>query len=275
MARPKPYLIAGLVCLACIAVGGLWELVAGAAPEAAVSAGAPLRGASPSELLAAEANRLSAESILIAYRQSILAALGVLTSIVTLFSAIAAAIYAKAASAQARRSADIAQSALVASDRAWVSVEVMPVGPLHLHPVGGLSIEIGVRIKNIGKSPALNVHTNVDQISLDLLASAEHLRTFADTKRVINTSASRLLLPDQEYVRPWVAIGPIPDEAYPLFPIIVGTVTYQLSIDETLHQTSFSVTVARKDAKPLALGCGEEIPSDELAFLPVAGAFAD
>lgn len=130
----------------------------------------------------------------------------------------------------------------MAGERAWISVDVTPAGPLQFHPLGGLSLEIGVHIKNIGKTPALNVHTDVDDISLDLEPSAERLRAFANEKRVINTTASRLLLPDQQYERRWVPMANPKESDTVLFPSFSGTVTYQLSADSSLHQTSWGLS---------------------------------
>ena len=225
---------------------------------------------------ASEANRIASEANLIAYRQGVAASIGAVTGILTLLSAMAAAIYARAAAAESRRSADIAQQSLVAGERAWISVHVTPNGPLKFLPDGGLSIEIAIHIKNIGKTPALNVHTDVDELHLGLVTPPETASEFAQAKRVVDTANSRLLLPDQEYVRLWVPGGEGATDEFPLFPVLVGCVTYQISPDRTLHQTSFSLMLTRKkDIASLLYRPGFEVPQGELHFIHVAGAFAD
>lgn len=225
---------------------------------------------------AVEANRIATQANAIAYRQGIAASIGAVTGILTLLSAVAAAIYARAAAGESRRSADIAQQALVAGERAWISVHVTPEGPLKFLPHGGLSLEIGVHIKNIGKTPALNVHTDVDEIHLGLVTPPERAGQFAKSKRVANTTASRLLLPDQQYVRHWIPAAEGATDEFPLFPVLVGCVTYQISPDGTLHQTAFSLMITRKDdSVSLLYRPGVEIPPECLEFIHVAGAFAD
>ncbi|ONF96984.1 hypothetical protein [Sphingomonas jeddahensis] len=225
---------------------------------------------------AVQANRIASQANAIAYRQGIAASIGAVTGILTLLSAVAAAIYARAAAGESRRSADIAQQALVAGERAWISVHVTPEGPLKLLPHGGLSLEIGVHIKNIGKTPALNVYTDVDEIHLGLVNPPERAGAFAKSKRVVNTTASRLLLPDQQYVRLWIPGAEGATNEFPLFPVLVGCVTYQILPDGTLHQTAFAMMITRKDeSELLSYEPGIEIPQEQLEFLHVAGAFAD
>ena len=225
---------------------------------------------------AAEANRIASQANTIAYKQGIAASIGAVTGILTLLSAVAAAIYARVAAAESRRSADIAQQALVAGERAWLSVHVTPEGPLRFSQHGGLSLEIGVHIKNIGKTPALNVHTNVDEIHFGLVTPPERAGDFAKSKRVVDTTSSRLLLPDQQYVRPWVPSGEGATDEFPLYPVLVGCVTYQISPDGTLHQTAFAMMITRKDELGLLLHePGMEVPQENLKFIHVAGAFAD
>jgi hypothetical protein len=82
-------------------------------------------------------------------------------SLSTLLVALFAGFYAKLASDEARRQADIAGNALVSSERAWLKVDLQIVGPFQWHKFGGPSVEVGINIENIGRTPALNVHTNV------------------------------------------------------------------------------------------------------------------
>ncbi len=242
------------------------EIVA-KAPEASVDDAAHL---------AVEQNRLASEANDIARRQSGTADVAALTGILTLVAAAAAAIYAKYAAGESKRSADIAQQAFVASERAWISVDVTPEGPLKYEPHNGFSLEIGVHIRNLGKTPALNVHTDVAQISTDLKFSPDTPREFAISKRILNTSASRLLLPGQGYIRAWVPRANNVDESMPIFPVLYGCVTYQILPDESLHQTSFAMMITLKDGSLMSLlAMGVEVPQSDLELIHMSGAFAD
>jgi len=83
--------------------------------------------------IAAEANRLS-------YSQAFIAAISAICGVITLFAAIAAAAYAKHAANESRRGADISQAALVASERAWITVTVQASSDLTFSRHGDLSL---------------------------------------------------------------------------------------------------------------------------------------
>lgn len=86
---------------------------------------------------------------------------------------------ARDAAKAAARSADSAERSLIAADRAWLAIEVKFLGPLKLGPEF-FSIEVQTTIKNIGRSPAVNLQFST-QFHTDMGAAAEWISKEIET----------------------------------------------------------------------------------------------
>lgn len=232
----------------------------------APSVGLELRQVIQANQLAADANRFS-------YTQTLIALLGVFTGLATLSAAIVAAIYARLAAEEARRSASAAERALLA-ERAWLSARPIAVGPLRFDMQSDLSIEVGIEIENVGHTPALFVHTRVDMINAvgDIAAAVKNLAA-EELKKGLGIEYGRLLLPGDSYLRPWVASIGDPDSEPFLMPVIIGCVTYQTTLDDRLHQTTFSAFVGAKNQSLLERGVN--VSPDQVEVTPTVGTYAD
>lgn len=198
-----------------------------------------------------------------------LALIGTLIGGGTLFAAIAAAFYARHAAREAGRSADIAGSAMVMSERAWITVELFADGDLTFDRTGGCGLYVFARIKNIGRTPALNVHTGMDMIPMEQ-NHTDDVAAFAAERRSRDRSHSRTLLPGDSYDRKW-GLG-LDDWATSPYATVIGCVTYETLPDQTLHQTAFCYIVGRGEIGTLD---GNDIPKEEVHFTVTTGGFAD
>lgn len=75
----------------------------------------------------------------------------------------ASAVAAKDAAKEARRSADVAEQSVIATDRPWISIDMTIASPLKF-PVEDdrdITLKIDGVCKNVGKSPAAHVRINV------------------------------------------------------------------------------------------------------------------
>lgn len=279
--RPAGQALVVITCAAGLIVGAMTIIYLAPSIETAGSAtGSVLSDpahASLSARLSAEANQLARSSILLLRWQAVVTAIGVMTGAATLVSAIAAALYARRAALESGRSADIARDSLVASERAWLNVEVIALGPLRFHPLGDVDILIGIEISNVGRTPALNVHTSAEMI-LDHREAPAVVERLARESRTLNKTWSRLLLPGQKYLRKWGPSAHLAEKDTLILPVIVGVVTYQITPDASLHQTAFAVTLAqqrKQDSGPALIARRRPVPIEELVIEGTTGGFAD
>ena len=187
----------------------------------------------------------------------------------TLFAAVAAAFYARHAAREAGRSADIASSAMVMSERAWITVELFADGDLTFDRTGGCGLFVFLRIKNIGRTPALNVHTGMDMIPMEQNHTGD-VAAFAAERRSRDQSSSRTLLPGDSYDRKWGLS--LDDWTTSPYATVIGCVTYETLPDQTIHQTAFCYITGRGEVGMLD---GNDIPKDEVRFTVTTGGFAD
>lgn len=234
------------------------------------------------QLLEAQSLELSRQSTRYSYFQAVGAIVSALVGGLTMLAAIAAALYAKAAADEARRSAEIARNAFVASERAWVNADLIGVDDILFAPDGTISTSVEILIKNIGKTPALNVHTHVD-IIFDHNKASELIKEIAHKQRIPNAEHSRLLLPGDEYLRPW---GP---SAHPIeqqfdvrqgfmLPAVIGVVSYQTHPDMAVRQTGFAKILSRNDDSGSFSGLityGIDVPKEVVQIDATSGGFAD
>jgi len=187
----------------------------------------------------------------------------------TLMAAFFAARYAKRAASEARRAADIARDALIASERAWLTVELHPDSDLSFDRTGGCGLSVYLTIKNIGRTPALNVQTNMEMVAMRQ-NHVEEVAAHALRQRGPNRDWSRTLLPGDSYDRKWGLS--LDDYKTSPYATIFGSVTYETLPDRALHQTTFCYIVGRGEIGMLT---GEDIPIEEVHFTVTSGGFAD
>lgn len=247
-----------------------------------VSGGRKLSDLSSDQVLQAEAVHQASASARYEYFQAASAMVGAVAGLFTTIAAVAAALYARNASAEARRTADLARDALVASDRAWINADLAQVENLTFAPDGTLSMSVNVRVQNIGKTPAMNVHTSV-QLVLDHNKAPSAIKELARHQRVEDITNSRILLPGDGYLRPW---GP---SAHPCeqgmdadqdwyLPAVIGVVTYQTHPDMALRQTAFASFISLNDNDPSATGLisvSKHIEDTSIQITTCSGGFAD
>jgi len=198
-----------------------------------------------------------------------LSLLGTVVGAGTLLAAFMAATYAKHAAKEARRSADIAKDALIASERAWLTIELHADSDLTFHPTGGCSLFVYLTIKNIGRTPALNVHTSMAMVPMRQ-DHVEEVAEFARQERNQNRTWSRTLLPGDSYDRKW-GLG-LDDYTTSPYGTIFGSVTYEILPDRSIHQTTFCYIVGSGEVGSLD---GFDIPKDEVNLTVTSGGFAD
>lgn len=216
----------------------------------------------------------------LAYKQSVTAAFSALLGLVTLLAAAVAALYAKASADQARRSADIANATLAASERAWLTVEMDKVAPWEFARDGGMGVSIALNITNIGKTPALNAHTQVD-MTLDLFSVPQVLEKLCQDNLYIDQRSSRMVLPQQSYIREWGATcHPAEVEVHgvdSIVPVVYGCITYQTLPDKALRQTAFAFMLTvndNDDARQSLISRRNQAAGSEIMASWTTGGFA-
>lgn len=160
----------------------------------------------------------------------------------------AALAAARQASETALRSAEVAQAALAGAQRPWLQVlAVESATDLAFDPAGA-SLQVDVRVKNVGYAPALDVDVHVEMRSEGALG--------AELTEPAGAPSGTTLFPGQDAAltapvqlrqgfadvasRPPVAnraAGPIDDEPPLLF--LVGAVSYGSPLDGSRRRTEF------------------------------------
>lgn len=188
---------------------------------------------------------------------------------------------ARAAVDRAAEANRLSQEAIIVDQRAWIVTELILDGDLEITETG---MGLGVRAvhKNIGKTPALNVHTHIDMIDAHLSDIKMTMRSFCNEHRVRDIEYSRVLLPNDSYARPW---GPVLDwsaatlERTWIQPVIIGCVTYEVLNDDKLHQTAFVYSLTLRDEEGDFGGFIDtekgRIPKGDLLASVDSGGFAD
>lgn len=174
-------------------------------------------------------------------RQTFASALSAAASVATLIAAVWAGLYATMAVRAARQQIDATRRVSIEEQRPWISVDLLFAGEPSILRDKTWEASIGIHIKNLGRSPALNVQTSVTTIDFEMDLH-RRTRAFAEEHRKIIEEHGRPLLPGEEYVRPWGATVSSSSEFGPT-PVIMGCVTYQSSLDMSVHQTAFCFVV--------------------------------
>lgn len=200
------------------------------------------------------------------------------TVLSALFTGWAAFAASKAARHAARQS-DVGAKQLISDQRAWLTIEPRANGDITIYPTG-VSFEIAIKITNVGKTPAMNVHTSVETIPT-FNDTHKILRKFGQENRTLHPEWSRLVQPGETYDRLW-APG-LPDEPMikghdSLTPSLLICVTYQTMHGDHLHQTAGVYLVTRKtgpDSTAFISLTDGVIPERDVEFTVAAGGYAD
>jgi hypothetical protein len=165
-----------------------------------------------------------------------------------------AALYAIARTLHhTRRAADYTHDMLVearratsAVNRAWIKVSPSE-GSYYLDKEGGITFNVDFEIQNVGNTPAMSAHTEIDAVP-----DYDHARDDAArlAKRQIDSkfekTASRIVFANENYTRPWSPSinGVVFSERGYITAAIIGCVSYRTSYDDDLHQTVFAFGVS-------------------------------
>jgi hypothetical protein len=148
----------------------------------------------------------------------------------------------RAAIAAAQASNEISRQHMIADQRAWLTVTLEATSDLVIDH-RGCGFDVSARITNIGKTPALNAHTEM-ALTLNYDDAVQALGKFSNENRDAMPRWSRVVLPTEHYDRPWrLHAHKIEIEQFNkggnILPIVVGCVTYQILPDRSVHQTKF------------------------------------
>jgi hypothetical protein len=160
----------------------------------------------------------------------------------------------KAANA-AEDAAKVAKDTLVAANRPWISVSVEPAGPITWND-GGLQVRYKIILKNIGKSPALNV-THIEAISFEGdTALVEQQRNMPKAVAAAQLFGVANIMPDdfremiiqeqvdretiEKYAASWTAAGGGPKL---IMPVLLGTADYTTQFDSIKRHSGFIYSV--------------------------------
>ncbi|MCF6370964.1 hypothetical protein [Rhizobium halophilum] len=179
----------------------------------------------------------------------------------------------------AREANEITRTSNETSERAWIVSRVKPMSHITLDPDGNWGLPIVIENKNAGKTPALNVSTNVIAASLDEIGGAvSYLRKESGAHLKIN---GIMLAPNGVVERRWMFHTTMTNEFYhtsseiPEF--IVGCVTYHTIFDEDLHHTIFVYHVSRDTGFEVGFvdpKLYDGMPPEEVYLWPWTGSYA-
>lgn len=223
--------------------------------------------------------------------QPLLTALAALAAIFSvLISAYAATAAARAAEA-AGLQAEISEKLLLSDQRPWIGVQLIfdsdldfddgSTSPLRYST--SANILVRAKITNQGKTPALRVNSNmkifVRNHSEDINAVAKE---FADESRNHGDDSGRLVMPGEEYFRPWhlsIPVSEIENDsgATSFYANILVCVSYEIPHDKSVHQTVLSLLLGTRNESRFvhSIPIGERrIPRETLDVNHWNGGFA-
>lgn len=149
---------------------------------------------------------------------------------------------------------NLTREILIADQRAWLKVKLVVESDLVFSRDGGFELGVALRIKNIGRTPALDAHTSM-KMTVERGPIEDRLRALCTVAHdEIDNTASRMVLPGESYRRQW---GPTanPNEiasstlGFSIYPRIFGCVTYRILPDRSIHQTAFVYDLWEKDSE--------------------------
>jgi hypothetical protein len=187
-----------------------------------------------------------------------------------------------------RTSADVAKATLVATQRPWISVNVEIAGDWEY----GSNIKAKYTMNNYGPTPAVEVYFMPGIVLWE--PGGEEGPLLANRQREMCEYAKRemgfgnpMIVPHQEWIETReIGLGKefiqkhlkenTPRGIPPVFinPFILGCVTYRFTFDNSVHQTPYAFSMARRDTKNPSNLLGMRIdigpiPANRLALTPV------
>lgn len=159
------------------------------------------------------------------------------------------------------KSIRVTEQTLIASQRPWLSVEAGLAGPLRITE-SEVRVEVGFTIKNVGKSPAINVQ--IEPLLVSGMNKTEQEHVIARTQRLAEDIKKRPLADESilgqtifpgEVLRQSIGLGIRIDELRASIPDgmtldmfgleLAGYVTYRTPFNDGIHLTHFSGTIGR------------------------------
>jgi hypothetical protein len=174
----------------------------------------------------------------------------------------------------------LSRRTLVADQRAWIAAELQVFtgevtgGREGMPPM--LDLHVGALIKNIGKTPAHGIHTMMEVV-LGFGEIEESLARLCRGNLRRDPSNSRMLAPDDQYVREWYlseAIEPhhVGVNGDRVMATVIGCITYEVRYDSRLHQTAFAYWIGTDvGGMPVVIGP----VTDEILLTVRSGGFAN
>jgi hypothetical protein len=188
-----------------------------------------------------------------------------ITSIVGLVSGLLGLYWIRDTLKATNRSNEIGREALIVSERAWITSEIIQEADLDVEQDGTWFIEVSIRNTNFGKTPALKVHSNIAAATFG--KEREELARICRENLSFNEDYGIMLAPGQTFSRPWRWHSARVDEGDEIgnsSKVLVGCITYQTTFDQVQHQTAF-VFIVEPDPDV----------SGKVIFRPWAGSFAN
>lgn len=173
----------------------------------------------------------------------------------------------------------ISRETFIAAQRPWVSIEMNLLGPLNFD-TNGAEIEIGVKLKNHGHSPAMNARNFV---IFDPSPAAKKGPDFCRDQRGRDLSNfAQVIFPDDVIFDSHLAradnneLKSAASRNGIIFPYITACVDYISSLDNSRHQTELTANLVRTPKSPsdsfaITLS-GGNVPEDSLHLEIIFGA---
>jgi hypothetical protein len=183
---------------------------------------------------------------------------------------------ARIAANAARDSADVANKTLIETQRPWVSIIEMGLGPL-IYDDQGARITITAQMKNVGSVPAININLNaavyligkrLDVIEAQQTVCEEVKRWKAAAGPALfpsDTISASINIPISKSDIEEYSIE-IPGVGRTITPVIVGCADYVIPIDGSHRQTRFALILSeKKNGEAYAIyPANGDIPADRL-----------
>jgi hypothetical protein len=168
----------------------------------------------------------------------------------------------------ARTTANTARKELELAYRPWLTLDVNMASPVQVGASGGLTVSVRIRLKNIGKSAAVSVHTWAYIYATDWtqgLSSERYHSEACGSAEEFLKGTSRFpgntinLMPGEQYVSPRQQLDLTPQQIAeaqfppggtwkaPIVPVVAGCVVYRFTFsDERLPRTSYAAWLFQK-----------------------------
>lgn len=205
----------------------------------------------------------------------------------------------QAALIEYKRSADAAERAIVAANRAWLKVDFSVVGPITFENEE-VRIPLSCAVTNVGNSPATHVLLQPGMTDKGTTAARNLLEGLIRKARVRpnDEKLGFAVFSGDTVHQPFFmcsggdTLRVARAEGGAFYPIVVGVVGYRIGLDDSVRVTGFMFAVGRKDTPRPFTDDREEgkqlpremiwidegtVPADEVVLmdLPYHGGFAD